>query len=213
MYKKVVVFVSVFSMLWIFSGCTPGTVPGPQGTSQKTPNWGDESSPDDVDIDDLEENLTEERTTITEEMPDEKHPRIAFPVSEYNRLARTGKGTIEGAIYVKNLYDEKVTGSGTRLYLNPATSYSDQWYRDSYIGGRKLEKADARIYNYIRFTAANNNGKFAFYGVPSGSYYLIGTVKCGTECGFESTKSIRIAKKVSVYGNQVVQQDLTKILE
>jgi hypothetical protein len=104
-------------------------------------------------------------------------------------------------------------GAGTRLYLNPATSYSDQWFHESYLGGYKMEKADSRLFNYLRFTAANSDGKFAFYGVPSGSYYLIGTVKCGTECGYDTPKNIRIAKKVSVVGNQIVEKDLSRMVD
>lgn len=213
MVRRVVQVFAVFIMFWLLNGCGPRTVEPSYETSQNGASWADQSSPNDVDIGDLEDNLTEEKTTITEEMPDQKLPRIAFPVSEYNRLARTGKGTVQGTIYVKNLYDEKVVGARTRLYLNPATSYSDQWYRESYVGGNKLKKADPRLFNYLRFTAANSEGKFAFYGVPSGHYYLIGTVKCGTECGFNSSKSIRIATKVSIYGNQVIQKDLTRTIE
>ena len=76
-----------------------------------------------------------------------------------------------------------------------------------------MEKADSRLFNYLRFTAANSDGKFAFYGVPSGSYYLIGTVKCGTECGYDTPKNIRIATKVSVYGNKIVQKDLSRMVD
>ncbi len=88
--------------------------------------------------------------------------------------------------------------NSTRLYLNPITSYSEQWYEESYLGGYKMQEADPRLFNYLKFTASDKNGKFAFYGVPSGSYYLIGTVKCGEECGYDSMKNIRIATKVSV---------------
>ncbi|HSR74550.1 MAG TPA: hypothetical protein VLL31_06865, partial [Sulfurovum sp.] len=104
-------------------------------------------------------------------------------------------------------------GGGTRLYLNPMTSYSDEWYKESYLGGKKMTKADSRLFNYLRFTAANNDGSFAFYGVPSGKYYLIGTVSCGSECGYSSTKNIRLATKVEVYGSQIKMQDLTRTIE
>jgi hypothetical protein len=76
-----------------------------------------------------------------------------------------------------------------------------------------MQAADPRLFNYLKFTASDKNGKFAFYGVPSGSYYLIGTVKCAEECGYESMKNIRIATKVSVRGNQIVEQDLTTTIE
>ncbi len=164
---------------------------------------------DDVDISDLDENLTETEMMIEEE-GEEKLQRMPFPAEEYYRLPRVGKGTVKGSVFVKDLYNEKVLGRGTRLYLNPYTSYSEQWYEESYLGGHKLAKPDARLFNYLRFTAANEEGDFAFYGVPSGSYYLIGTVKCAQQCGFENEQNIRIAKKITIHGNQVIKEELTR---
>ena len=215
MTKKLLLLFTLSVMLLLLSGCVQKElVISPNDARQSGLNaWGEETNVNDVDISDLDENLTESETMITEDMDTQKMERIAFPTSEYYRLARTGKGTVKGSIYVKDAYDKKIMGAGTRLYLNPATSYSDQWYRESYIGGYKMEKADSRLFNYLRFTAANSDGKFAFYGVPSGSYYLIGTVKCGTECGYDTPKNIRIATKVSIYGNKIVEKDLTRMVD
>jgi hypothetical protein len=160
-----------------------------------------------------DDNLTMSEMMIMEDGEENKMARIEFPESEYYRLPRTGKGTVKGSIYVKDYYDKRVLGASTRLYLNPITSYSEQWYEESYLGGYKMQEADPRLFNYLKFTASDKNGKFAFYGVPSGSYYLIGTVKCGEECGYESMKNIRIATKVTVRGNQIVEQDLTRRVE
>lgn len=207
-----VVTVILFS-LWLV-GCVPTDINKPRykaGTNENI--WGT-YDPENVDMSDIDENLTETETLITENMPDDRVPRIEFPLDEYRALARTGKGTIKGKIYLSNSYSgSKVFGAGTRLYLNPMTSYSNQWYEVSYIGGRKMQKADSRLFNYLRFTAADSNGNFAFYGVPSGRYFLIGTVQCGEECGYASTKSIRLATKVEVYGNQVEVKDLTRKLD
>ncbi len=211
MTKKLSLFFTLSVMLLLFSGCVEREITiSPQSGLNA---WGEETNINDVDISDLDQNLTESETMITEDMDTEKMERIAFPTSEYYRLARTGKGTVKGSIYVNDAYDKKIMGAGTRLYLNPATSYSDQWFRESYLGGYKMEKADSRLFNYLRFTAANSDGKFAFYGVPSGSYYLIGTVKCGTECGYDTPKNIRIATKVSVHGNKIVEKDLSRMVD
>lgn len=204
--------VMLFSLFMV--GCVPTDVKKPyyQSGIQET-TWG-KYDPENVDMSDIDENLTETEMLITENMPDDRVPRIEFPVEEYQGLARSGKGTIKGKIYLTNsLNGSKVMGGGTRLYLNPMTSYSHQWYEVSYIGGQKMQKADSRLFNYLRFTAANSDGTFAFYGVPSGRYFLIGTVKCGEECGYASTKSIRLATKVEVYGNQVKQKDLTRTID
>lgn len=199
----------------LFTGCAQREVPLQHSESPESSSndWANQRSVDDVDVSDLEETLTESEMMVDEESAGTEMARIAFPLSEYHRLQRIGKGTIKGSIYLRDTYGKRIAGSGTRLYLNPVTSYSKQWYEESYVRGNKMKKADNRLFNYLKFTASESNGEFGFYGVPSGSYYLIGTVKCGQECGYDSTKNIRIATQVSVQGNQIVNTDLTRMVE
>ncbi len=133
--------------------------------------------------------------------------RIPFPADEYAKLKTTGSSTVKGKIYI-NYNGIRIAGQQTRLYLNPVTSYSNQWYRESYLAGHKMGKSDPRLFNYLKFTASDNDGNFAFYGVPEGSYYVVGTVKC-SECG---GKNIRIAKKVRVNGSNTIDVELGKSL-
>ncbi len=206
MFKLLLPSTIILILLSLLTGCVSRDIPLQPQQNINPYNVND------VDMSDLDENLTESEMMMTEES-EEKMARIAFPTSEYYALARTGRGTIKGSIYITDSYGSRVLGSGTRLYLNPITSYSKQWYVESYLGGNRMQKADSRLFNYLKFTAADSNGNFAFYGVPNGSYYLIGTVKCGEQCGYESEKSIRIATRVSVHGNQVVNKDLTRTAE
>jgi len=223
MIKKITLLLTSFILLFLFSGCVQREVllEDPQARHSQDNTWGNETNVEDnVDISDLdnegayqEGNYTDSMTITTDDITETKMQRVPFPVVEYNRLAKTGKGTVKGTIYVQNTYAKDILGSGTRLYLNPVTSYARQWYIESYIGGAKMEKADSRLFNYLRFTAANSEGKFAFYGVPSGNYYLIGTVECGSECGYSTPKSIRIARRVAIQGNQIVQRDLSRMVD
>lgn len=212
MFKIVTIMIISLIEMSLFTGCVQPDLSIRNKTSNQN-FWADQTNVDDVDMSDLDENLTESEMMMTEDSEENKMERIEFPLSEYNRLARTGKGTIKGTIYVKDTYDKRILGASTRLYLNPITSYSEQWYQESYLGGYKMQNADPRLFNYLKFTASNKNGKFAFYGVPSGSYYLIGTVKCGEECGYDRVKNIRIATRVSVRGNQIIEKDLTRMVE
>lgn len=215
MTGRAMLMLMLLALSTLFTGCVQNEIVlTPQESRGAEKSWGEQTNiEEDVDISDIDQNLTEEKTAITEETIEKRVPRIPFPVHEYRGLATSGKGTIQGAIYILDLYGERIPGRGTRLYLNPITSYSNQWYKESYLGGAKMEKADSRLFNYLRFTAADNEGNFAFYGVPTGRYYLIGTVKCGSECGFDTPKNIRIATTVSVVGNQVVQKDLVKRIQ
>lgn len=205
MFKIGTMIIMSLMAMSLFTGCVQRDIPFNKNF------WAHSSSVDDVNMSD--DNLTMSEMMIMEDGEENKMARIEFPESEYYRLARIGKGTVKGTIYVKDYYDKRVLGASTRLYLNPITSYSEQWYEESYLGGHKMQAADPRLFNYLKFTASDKNGNFAFYGVPSGSYYLIGTVKCAEECGYDSMKNIRIATKVSVRGNQIVEQDLTTRVE
>lgn len=198
--------------MFLFTGCVQPDLYDRQ-TKASQNSWTDHASHDDVDMSDFDENLTVSEMMITEDEGQNKIERMEFPVAEYSRLPRIGKGTIKGSIYVRDLYERKVVGASARLYLNPITSYSEQWYEESYLGGYQMQEADPRLFNYLRFTASDKSGKFAFYGVPSGSYYLIGTVKCGAECGYDRLKNIRIATRVQIRGNQIINKDLTRVVE
>ena len=206
MLKKTVLLFITLITLSVLTGCVQPDVSPNKG-------WADQTNEDDIDMSDLDENLTESEMMMTEEGENNKMERIEFPASEYYRLARTGKGTVKGAIYLEDAYGKRIAGGSTRLYLNPYTTYSKQWYDESYLGGYKMTKADSRLFNYLKFTASDTNGKFAFYGVPSGSYFLIGTVKCGEECGYGNDKSIRIARKVTIHGNQILEKDLSRMID
>ena len=182
MTKKHSLILASSAMLFILSGCVQNDLSLPSlssnngnsssNTNSEAPSWNTQSSAEDgenIDISDLNEGISESELgmTETEKVVEPKKKRIPFPISEYNSLEKSGKGTVKGTIYVTAPNGNKVIGGGTRLYLNPVTSYSDQWYNDSYIAGNKMEKADSRLFNYLKFTAADASGVFAFYGVPS----------------------------------------------
>ncbi len=136
--------------------------------------------------------------------------RIDFPVDEYKRIRKIGRSTVTGTVYLENSYTaDKVMGQKVKLYLNPVTSYSDQWYQESYLGGYKMSKSDPRLYNYLKFTMSNADGKFNFFGVPVGQYYLVGTMTCASECGFSGSETVRLVKEVSV-GRGTTRVDLMK---
>ncbi len=216
MFKYFYIVVSLSFSLLFMTACV-GQPEAPVAQKQQTDSvlWAentnvDRDENDNVDVSDLDKEVTSGDGT---QAAPQRMQRIAFPAAEYSALARTGKGTIQGHIYLQDAYGKKIYGAKTRLYLNPATSYSRQWYEQSYINGNKLGKADSRLFNYLKFTASDDNGAFAFYGVPSGRYYLIGTVTCGTECGYPNNKNIRIATEVFISGNQVLDQDLSRGIE
>ena len=137
--------------------------------------------------------------------------RMPFPVAEYARIPKRGYSTVTGSIYVENSNSgEKIMGEKVKLWLNPVTSYSNQWYQQDYLGGYKLTKIDKRIFNYMKLEYSKADGTFRFSGVPRGDYYLVGSVKCTNGCGLSiKDKKIRLVKRVSV-GSGVTHIDLIK---
>lgn len=136
--------------------------------------------------------------------------RMPFPLGEYQSLKKIGRSTVSGKVVIINsMSDAEVLGKNLKLYLNPVTSYSTQWYNESYLSGYKMSKVDKRLYNYLKFSTSNNNGKFDFFGIAKGKYYLIGSMMCGEECGLASREKIRLVKEVYV-GSGVTKIDLIK---
>lgn len=189
-------FVFVIVVLFVSTSCSRnGSVQPPNDNSGK--KWADETN---IDVNGTDKNVT---SGDSAELKDQVIPRVAFPATEYSRLAHKGRGTVRGVIYLDDGYGAKIYGKNTRLYLNPVTSYSRQWYNESYIKGYKLSKADARLYNYLKFTTSDGNGRFAFFGIPSGSYYVVGSV-------VYNGQKIRIADQISVSGGSSIKTTLSR---
>lgn len=101
------------------------------------------------------------------------YPRdMPFVEEEYAPYARRGSATIQGVAYLETSSGRVILGAGSRVYLNPVTSYSREWF-DRYVReGLLLEDPDPRLDRYVRETRANRYGRFRFEGVPAGEYYL-----------------------------------------
>ena len=136
--------------------------------------------------------------------------RMPFPAEEYRHLSKRGRSTVSGKVYLTNrLTADDIVKSKVKLWLNPVTSYSNQWYNEVYLGGNKLTKTDKRLFNYLKFTYSSSDGSFNFFGVPSGEYYLTTTIQCSVECGYRENKSVLLVKKVYV-GRGKTEVDLSK---
>ncbi len=213
--KKVSILFTFLIALFLLSGCNiyrQMVIPTPYYPNKelKNPNLGEE-------VNSVQRDSNANTITPISKAPIEVKnktfvQRIPFPEDEYNALEKSGNAIVKGKIYALLPNGKRVYAKQTRLYLNPVTSYSTQWYKESYLGGAKMSKVDPRLFNYLKFTTSDNNGNFEFLNIPNGSYYLIGVIKCGTECGFVRDKSLRVAKKINVFGNEIKEVELVKHL-
>ena len=207
--QKRYLFVLFVTVLLLTTSCTRNATVAHQPNEDRSgEKWAQETN---IDVNGTDKNITtDSKNAESAKLNNTVVPRVKFPLNEYKRLAKKGRATVRGMIYLDDGYGKKIYGKNTRLYLNPVTSYSKQWYQESYLRGKKMSKADAKLFNYVKFTASGEDGRFAFYGVSTGGYYITGSVVCGYECGYDSPKNIRIATEVYLHGNEIVNQDITK---
>jgi len=94
------------------------------------------------------------------------------------------------------------------VYLMPETSYTEEWYSRSYIGGEMLPNDDPAIAKYLRTATADASGNFEFDSLPVGDYF----VRCFIfwDPGDGSTTGGEICQRVHVVADQVCKIVLTK---
>ena len=124
--------------------------------------------------------------------------RMAFPVYEYNQLDVKGESTLSGKANIKKVGGGSIIAKNAKLYLNPVTSYSEQWYNESIIKGNKVTEADKRIYEYLKYTTTDGSGNYGFYGLAAGEYYITGKIRCGKACGLKNEAEFVAIGKVRV---------------
>src|SRR5262245_40298090 len=88
--------------------------------------------------------------------------RIPFPREEYAALEKSGSAVVSGQAFLKTRGGDVKTAAGEEVYLNPVTSYSEQWYEVAYTGGRALTEADPSYSDYVQTTIADGDGRFSF---------------------------------------------------
>lgn len=122
--------------------------------------------------------------SIQEEIVD----RVEFPTNEYQQLQTEGTATVEGQVFLRTNGGDVKYGAGSPVWLNPKTSYSDQWvkiqtdnnYRTYGYGLKVLRKPttaqESILKKHIITTQADGFGNFKLENVPSGEYYLVSGV-------------------------------------
>lgn len=139
--------------------------------------------------------------------------RIPFNESEYAAIPKSGAKTITGKIFLTDQMDETQVGVGSEVSLEPATSYSNQWFEVSYLGNRSLTSPDRRYHQHVLKTKADKEGNFTFENIAPGEYYLSGVLKwkAATCSGNVVSKEIPICQKIIVTASDSrVEASLTK---
>jgi hypothetical protein len=96
-----------------------------------------------------------------------------FIQDEYTSYGGYGTAVIYGEAFVKTPGGGiKKAAAGTKVFLNPVTTYSTEWFERQIIGGQLLRDPDRRTSPYHHETVVDTEGRFEFQHLPLGDYYL-----------------------------------------
>lgn len=102
-----------------------------------------------------------------------------FPEHEYAATQQVGEGVINGDLYLTSASGAIQKGTNTKVTLEPATSYMKAYYAK--FGNLDAAKRDPDVQppvldprraTYVREATTDQNGRFDFDHIPSGTYYI-----------------------------------------
>lgn len=105
--------------------------------------------------------------------------KAQFIEAEYASYKGKGNCRLMGRAFLIGKKGEVQFAAGNTVHLNPATSYSTEWFNalmsphDKY---RDMSEPDPRVAAYYRGTTADRNGYFEFRSLPPGQYYVVSHV-------------------------------------
>jgi hypothetical protein len=100
---------------------------------------------------------------------------VPFNEADFAGYDRAGSGSVSGQVSTD--YDGKHhIAERQTVRLIPVTPYTDEMVTRELGYGTHITRADARFKKYLRYAKTDDQGHFAFHGVPPGRYYAIGFI-------------------------------------
>ena len=103
--------------------------------------------------------------------------KASFIESEYAPYVGTGHAIIEGNTCFELADGTTKCFENANVFINPVTTYSDEWYNRGWAGKEFLAKADERAIAYNKMIKSGKDGAFKFESLKPGSYY-VGAMVC-----------------------------------
>jgi len=98
--------------------------------------------------------------------------RRPFDPAEYKYVKINGTATIRGQVLIPTRKGTRKPCDGCEVTLNPATSYSEEFFIKTVQNGIPIEEPDLRVLKYIRKTVTDDSGRFEFKNIAGRKYYL-----------------------------------------
>ena len=136
--------------------------------------------------------------------------QATFMEEEYALYRVKGSGRIVGQVFMKTRGGDVKYGAGSRVALNPVTSYSTEWFNLT-MKGVRISEADSRVDQFSRKTIADASGSFEFTDLPAGSYYIVSQVVWEHVSGSAILPTGgMVGQRVGVTNDQTTRAILTK---
>jgi peptidyl-prolyl cis-trans isomerase A (cyclophilin A) len=114
---------------------------------------------------------------------------------EYSLLPLSGKSDVTGQAFLKTRGGDIKFAAGEKVYLEPVTEFSTQWYEVQSARPLPLTTSNSKASKYSKVTTADATGKFNFSGIPAGAYFLITKVTWEVA---NNTQGGTIFKRISI---------------
>jgi len=124
--------------------------------------------------------------------------KVSFVEEEYAPYAGEGNAIIEGSACFTLSNGSEKCFSNVDVFINPVTSYSDEWYNRAWAGREFLQKADERALDFNKIVKTDEKGAFKFSGLKPGSYYVGAAVCLPDSKDSKNCRVARFASKVSM---------------
>lgn len=114
----------------------------------------------------------------------DKEPQMtgSFDPISATYVLKPGTATIKGLISAKGRDSRQYNGTFAKVRLIPETVYAREYIEKLFRGGKvyrwgaTVGNLDKRFRQTMRYTTADKDGNYTFFGVPQGSYYVYATV-------------------------------------
>ena len=134
---------------------------------------------------------------------------VVFNENEYLPYAKEGNAVIEGDLCLTLKDGSLKCFENAEVFINPVTSYSDEWYKRGWAGRENLEVAHPRAFHYNKKVKTGKDGAFRFEKLPAGSYYVASAICVPEAKGATSCQYHRYATKVET--KKYVKPKLKKV--
>lgn len=90
------------------------------------------------------------------------------------------------------------------VFVNPQTSYSNEWWVKHWAGTYGLSKVDERAIKYNKHATVSKDGAFTIGDLPAGTYYVGGSA-CVKEKNKKGCRNVRLGAVVKLEKDQIIK--------